>query len=93
MGSPWLVFLCGTLAFMFLWTIALAIISSILKKNVPKQKEREEYQSMATWLVTIAIILMYTMWFCCVVHQLYPLIVPELTKHIEEEMKEAERYK
>ena len=93
MGSPITVFLCGTVVFMFLWTIALAVISTLLKRNVQKEKERKEYQKMSTWLVTVAIILMYTMWICCVLHQLYPLIIPDLTKHIEEELKEGERYR
>ncbi len=87
-----MVLLGGILVFMFLWTIALAVISTLLQRNVPNVKERKEYQKMATWLVTIAIILMFTLWICCVLHQLHPLIVPDLTKHIEEELKESERY-
>lgn len=57
------------------------------------ENERKQYQKMTTVLTTLAIILMYVMWICCVFHQMYPLIIPDLTKHIEEELLELERYK
>ena len=47
---------------------------------------------MAIWLTTIAIILMYMVWLCCFLHQLHPLIIPDLKKEIEEELKANERY-
>eukprot|EP01022_Parablepharisma_sp_SALTPOND_P026515 TRINITY_DN64309_c1_g1_i1.p1 TRINITY_DN64309_c1_g1~~TRINITY_DN64309_c1_g1_i1.p1 ORF type:complete len:634 (+),score=67.82 TRINITY_DN64309_c1_g1_i1:3460-5361(+) len=93
MANPVLVFILGTVFFILLWAIVMYVLSGILKKNVQKPKEKKEYQRMAVWLTTAAIGLMYTMWLCCYLHQLHPLIIPDLIKEIQEELKERENYR
>ena len=92
MAKPLLTFVCGVLFFCLLWAIALAVLSTLFSRRTKNEKEKKQYMTMAIPLVTIAAILMFTMWLCCFLHQMHPLIIPDLTKHVEEELKEGELY-
>ncbi len=89
MAKPLFVFITGTLTFGLLWSLALMVLSKIILGGVKNEKEKKERKTMAVWLVTLAVLLMYTMWLCGFFHQMYPLIIPDLTISIEKELLES----
>eukprot|EP00826_Nyctotherus_ovalis_P025476 TRINITY_DN19757_c0_g1_i1.p1 TRINITY_DN19757_c0_g1~~TRINITY_DN19757_c0_g1_i1.p1 ORF type:complete len:105 (+),score=28.50 TRINITY_DN19757_c0_g1_i1:11-325(+) len=86
-------FLIGTVTFVLLWSLSVSVIAAILHRNTQNPKDLLVYQSMAKWLTALAVFFMYLMWISCYLHQLYPLIIPDLTGEIEKELRESERYK
>eukprot|EP00826_Nyctotherus_ovalis_P034199 TRINITY_DN2813_c0_g3_i3.p1 TRINITY_DN2813_c0_g3~~TRINITY_DN2813_c0_g3_i3.p1 ORF type:complete len:100 (-),score=11.15 TRINITY_DN2813_c0_g3_i3:181-480(-) len=86
MTSPVAVFFIGSLSFGLLWAITLIVIVSMLQRRVENLKDRKEFEKMALWLVTLAVVLMYVVWLCCYLHQLHPLIIPDLKEDIKKEI-------
>ena len=68
--------------------VGLAAVSSLFFAFYVKGKTRDLSQKkdncvMTFWLVLLAVFLMWVMWICAFMHQMYPLARPTVAKGVE----------
>ena len=85
------VFLVDTLCFAILWVIASVLLSRYVRNNTEDARDKPLYGRMTIYFVTMAVVLMYIMWLCSFLHQLNPLLIPDMEKGIAKELLDSER--
>ncbi len=91
MADPVTVFIGGTIIFFVLWFLFSLILSRYVKSNIEDEQDKSTYGRMTIYYVTIAAVVMYLMWLCVFLHQLHPLIIPDLETEIAKEVAASHR--
>ncbi len=91
MADASLIFIGVTIGFVVFWALAAYFLSSYVKSRTQNEDDKPLYGRMTISYVSLAVVMMYIMWACCYLHQLHPLIIPDLEKKIGEELLESER--
>jgi len=91
MADSFTVLWVGTVLFALLWIAVSLILSKYVKSRIQEEEDKELYGRMTIGYVSLAVAMMYIMWICCVLHQLNPLIYPDLSKPITDEVIDSAR--
>ena len=91
MVDSWTMYFWISVGFVILWALASILLSSYVYKNTVAEDYKEVNAKMTVSYVTLAIVMMYIIWACCFFHHMNPLIIPDMSKGVEEELIESDR--
>mmetsp|Transcript_12312 Transcript_12312/g.23368 ORF Transcript_12312/g.23368 Transcript_12312/m.23368 type:complete len:83 (+) Transcript_12312:1424-1672(+) len=68
----------GTLCYGVLYFIMAIPLSTYVERQTLDVRQKNENRRLTWVLCAIAIFCMWLMWLCCYLHQMYPLVTPDI---------------